>query len=211
MRQAVTISTPASAASGMRPISGPSANTLSSSTPAWMKLTTPRHAAALDADAAAGDRRRGRHAAEERDEHIADALADQLLVAVQRLAGHRRADRAAQQALDRAQRGDRDRRPAADRAARPTGSRPGQPLSSRMRARDRADDAAPASRPAAATSVASTMPTSEPGTALRSGAAAAIIVSMTISRQRHGVPIGRNRMREIAQQLERAYSRRWAL
>ncbi len=65
--------------------------------------------ARFDAHAGAGNGGRGRHAAEERNEHVADALPNQLLIGLQPDARHIGGHRPAQQRLDGAQRGNGQR------------------------------------------------------------------------------------------------------
>ena len=67
----------------------------------------PRLLAGLDRNARAGDRRRGGHAAEERQKNVADALRNQLLIGVELLALHARGGSAAEETLDHAKRRDR--------------------------------------------------------------------------------------------------------
>ena len=99
----------------------------------------PCGSAALDRHAGARDRRRGRHPAKERHEHVAEPLGHQFLIAVKGLARHCGAHRAAEQALDGAEGRDRDRWQQQPVQIAPRDRRQRQAAIEQDGARDRAD------------------------------------------------------------------------
>ena len=166
MRTAVTISTPASAASGIfddqatrrrtRPATSTSACTIGGD---------PGAGTGADVDRRAGDRTGGGHAAEQRRHEVGEALTEELAVGVVASAvGHAVGDLGRQQALDR-RRARRPRAPADSSSLiaveRDVGQR-------RQRQRGRAATPMRADvqrRPAAATTVAATTASSDAGSA----------------------------------------------
>ncbi|MPM81259.1 hypothetical protein SDC9_128311 [bioreactor metagenome] len=69
----------------------------------------PRLRAGLDGNACARNGRRCRNAAEERQNHVANALRHELAVAVEPLSGHPSRAGAAKQAFDHAEHGNAER------------------------------------------------------------------------------------------------------
>ena len=111
MRTAVTISTPASAASGISATSAAPKNTTSDEHERVDDRGDARAGTGAHVDRGAGDRAGRRHAAEQRRHDVRQALAEQLAVGVVAAGvGHAVGDLGRQQALDRGQRGDRERR-----------------------------------------------------------------------------------------------------
>ena len=111
IRTAVTISTPASAASGIWATSAPPKNTTTTSTSACTIADDAGAGAGADVDRGAGDRAGRGHAAEQRRDEVGEALAEQLAVGVVAAGvGHAVGDLRRQQALDRGERGDGERR-----------------------------------------------------------------------------------------------------
>ena len=109
MRTAVTMSTPARAASGIWETRPPRNSTISRSTTAWTTAASAGAGPSADVHRGASDRAGGGHAAEQRRDQVRESLAEQLTVrVVPGPVGHPVGDLRGQQTLDRSEQRDRE-------------------------------------------------------------------------------------------------------